>query len=46
MVKEGTWPTRVLKLGGLIRVPTAELLALLGIESDDRAEAAERQGAA
>jgi predicted DNA-binding transcriptional regulator AlpA len=32
MVRSGEWPTRVLRLGSMIRVPSAELLALLGIE--------------
>lgn len=32
MVRNGTWPTRVLRLGKAYRIPTAELLALLGVE--------------
>ena len=30
LVRDGEWPTPVLRLGGTIRVPTAPLLALLG----------------
>jgi hypothetical protein len=37
MVRSGQWPTRVLRLGSLIKVPTAELLKLLGIEADEAA---------
>lgn len=33
LVRTGDWPTPVLRLGRLIRVPTAPLLELLGIES-------------
>jgi predicted DNA-binding transcriptional regulator AlpA len=32
MAQNGQWPTRLLRLGNAYRVPTAELLALLGIE--------------
>lgn len=32
LVRAGEWPTRVLRLGNAYRVPTAELLALLGVE--------------
>jgi len=32
MVRTGGWPTPVLRLGRLIRVPTAPLLELLGVE--------------
>jgi hypothetical protein len=39
LVHAGQWPTRVLRLGSLIRVPTAELLDLLGIEPDTHANA-------
>ena len=39
MAADGTWPTRLLRLGKLIKVPTAELLALVGV-SDDGPEAA------
>lgn len=39
--RQGAFPTRVLQLGNKLRVPTAELLALLGIERpEDRAPAA------
>jgi excisionase family DNA binding protein len=31
-VKTQTWPTRVLRVGRSIRIPTADVLALLGIE--------------
>jgi hypothetical protein len=31
LVREGTWPTPVIHLGRKIRVPTAPLLALLGV---------------
>lgn len=30
MVRTGTWPTPVIRLGRLIKVPTAPLMALLG----------------
>jgi predicted DNA-binding transcriptional regulator AlpA len=39
MVRTGEWPTRVLRLGKLIKVPTAELLAYVGV-TDDGPEAA------
>lgn len=32
MAQAGTWPTRLLRLGNAYRVPTAELLALLGVQ--------------
>jgi predicted DNA-binding transcriptional regulator AlpA len=32
LVKSNEWPTPVIRVGRLIRVPTAPLLALLGIE--------------
>lgn len=32
MAQNGEWPTRLLRLGNAYRVPTAELLALLGVE--------------
>jgi predicted DNA-binding transcriptional regulator AlpA len=32
LVRTGTWPTRVLRVGRLIRIPTAPLLDLLGVE--------------
>ena len=31
LIRCGTWPTPVLRLGKLIRVPTAPLLELLGV---------------
>lgn len=31
MVRTGSWPTRVLKLGRTSRVPTSELLTLIGV---------------
>ncbi len=33
LVRQGEWPTRVLRLGDRIRIPTAELRRLLGIET-------------
>lgn len=32
LVRTGQWPTPVLRLGRLIRVPSAPLLALVGVE--------------
>jgi excisionase family DNA binding protein len=32
MVRTGEWPTRVLRLGRLIKVPTAELLEYVGVK--------------
>jgi len=32
LVRTGQWPTPVLRLGRLIRIPTAPLLSLVGIE--------------
>ena len=34
LVRSEEWPTRVLRLGRLIKVPTAELLAYVGIKPD------------
>jgi excisionase family DNA binding protein len=34
LVRRGEWPTPVLRLGKLIRVPKAPLLALIGIHED------------
>jgi predicted DNA-binding transcriptional regulator AlpA len=34
LIRVGGWPTPVLRLGRLIRVPTAPLLALLGVEAE------------
>jgi len=36
LVRTGQWPTPVLRLGRLIRVPTAPLLALVGVEPPGR----------
>lgn len=33
LVRSGRWPTPVLRLGRLIKVPTAPLLTLLGVDS-------------
>jgi hypothetical protein len=38
MVRRGTFPVPVLKLGNKLVVPTAPLLALLGIDSDEGPE--------
>ncbi|MGD9530024.1 DNA-binding protein [Pseudonocardia sp.] len=35
MARAGTWPTRLLRLGKAYRVPTADVLTLLGIEPDE-----------
>lgn len=32
LIRAGEWPTPVFRLGKLIRIPTAPLLALLGIQ--------------
>lgn len=32
LIRVGTWPTPVLRMGKLIRIPTAPLLELLGLE--------------
>jgi predicted DNA-binding transcriptional regulator AlpA len=32
LVRTGTWPTPVLRVGRLIRIPTAPLLDLVGVE--------------
>ena len=34
LVRVGGWPTPVFRLGRLIRVPTAPMLALLGLATD------------
>ena len=34
-VKSGAWPARVLRVGRTIRIPSAEVLALLGIGTDE-----------
>lgn len=36
LVREGRWPTPVVRAGRLIRVPTAPLLNLLGIAAHNR----------
>jgi predicted DNA-binding transcriptional regulator AlpA len=33
-VKTQTWPTRAVRVGRCIRIPTAEVLRLLGIETN------------
>ena len=33
-IKTENWPTRVLRIGRCIRIPTADVLRLLGIEAD------------
>ena len=33
LIRTGAWPTPVFRLGRLIRVPTAPMLALLGVDS-------------
>ena len=34
LIRCGEWPTPFFRLGKLIRIPTAPLLALLGVEAD------------
>ena len=34
LVRSGHWPTPIVRLGHHIRVPTAPLLALLGVSTD------------
>lgn len=34
LIRCGGWPTPVFRLGKLIRIPTAPLLALLGVEAE------------
>lgn len=36
LVRSGQWPTPILRLGRLIRVPSAPLLALVGVERPSR----------
>ncbi len=36
LVRTGTWPTPVLRLGNRIRIPTAPLLALVGVDPKER----------
>jgi excisionase family DNA binding protein len=40
LVKTGEWPTRVLRIGRLIKIPTAELLAYVGVTPADAPVAA------
>lgn len=39
LVRTGQWPTPILRLGRLIKVPTAPLIALVGIATEIRATA-------
>ena len=39
LVRRGQWPTPILRLGRLIRVPTAPLIALVGIDAQVHATA-------
>lgn len=39
LVRAGTWPTPVLRLGHQIKIPTAALLALLGLSPSAEARA-------
>ena len=34
LVRSGHWPTPIVRLGHRIRIPTAPLLALLGVSTD------------
>ena len=34
LVRNGRWPTPIVRLGHRIRIPTAPLLALLGVSTD------------
>ena len=34
LIRSGAWPTPVFRLGRLMRIPTAQVLKLLGIESE------------
>jgi hypothetical protein len=38
LVRTGQWPTQVIRLGKLIKIPTAPLLALVGYSNDRSAE--------
>jgi len=40
LVREGAWPTPVLRIGNQIKVPSAPLLALLGLSADTNPEPA------
>ncbi len=47
LIKCGAWPTPVLRLGKLIRIPTAPILALLGMtEADEQSLPVTAAGAA
>lgn len=35
MARTGEWPTRLLRLGRLIKVPTSELLAYVGVDQSN-----------
>jgi excisionase family DNA binding protein len=35
LIRSGEWPTPVFRLGRLIRIPTAPVLRLLGVEPDE-----------
>jgi len=39
LVRNGQWPTPILRLGRLIKVPTAPLIALVGIDAQVHATA-------
>lgn len=39
LVRTGRFPCRVLRVGTLIKIPTTDLLALLGLDGDTRASA-------
>jgi predicted DNA-binding transcriptional regulator AlpA len=36
LIREDAWPTPVLRIGRLIRIPTAPLLKLVGVEPDPK----------
>ena len=43
LVLAGAWPTPVLRLGRRLRIPTAPLLALLGLSTDSLGDGAATQ---
>ena len=43
LVLAGAWPTPVLRLGRRLRIPTAPLLALLGLSTDSPGDGAATQ---
>jgi predicted DNA-binding transcriptional regulator AlpA len=45
LVRTGKWPTPIVRLGYRIRVPTAPLLELLGLSTEDSAALPPRTGA-